>query len=194
MLRSCRMQSIAAYRIYEEKKKTSYKEQDKEKIAEYIDKIKDIPSDRLVYIDETGVDSYVYRQRAWSRRGTYIYEKINGRRYKRVGIAAALCCGKIIEPMQYDGTMDGELFEAWFKKFLCPSFERGKVLIMDNAAFHRQQRLECIAEAFGHRIIFLPPYSPDLNPIEQYWAAFKKRLQKIMRSVKTFDEAIMLSL
>lgn len=96
--------------------------------------------------------------------------------------------------MQYDGTMDGEQFEAWFKKFLCPSLERGKVLIMDNAAFHRKQRLECIAEAFGHRVIFLPPYSPDLNPIEQYWAAFKKRLQKIMRSVKTFDEAIMLSL
>ena len=80
------------------------------------------------------------------------------------------------------------------KKILCPSLERGKVLIMDNAAFHRKQRLECIAEAFGHRVIFLPPYSPDLNPIEQYWAAFKKRLQKIMRSVKTFDEAIMLSL
>ena len=72
------MQSIAAYRIYEEKKKTSYIEQDKEKAAEYIDKIKDIPSDRLVCIDETGVDGYVYRQRAWSRRGTYIYEKSTG--------------------------------------------------------------------------------------------------------------------
>ena len=65
---------------------------------------------------------------------------------------------------------------------------------MDNAAFHRKGRLECIAKALGHMVIFLPPYSPDLNPIEQYWAAFKKRLQKIMHSVKTLDEATMLSL
>ena len=120
------MQSIAAYRIYEEKKKTSYREQDKEKVAEYIDKIKDIPSDRLVYIDETGIDGYVYRPRAWSRRRKKINEKISGHRYKCTGIGAALCCGKIHEPMQYDGTMDGELFEAWFKKFLCPSLERAR--------------------------------------------------------------------
>ncbi len=75
-----------------------------------------------------------------------------------------------------------------------PLLGAGKALIMDNAAFHRKKRLECIVETFGHRVIFLPPYSPDLNPIEQYWAAFKKRLQKIMHSVNTLDEAIMLSL
>ena len=74
------------------------------------------PPDKLVYIDETGIDSYVHRPYAWARRGSVVYEKISGRRYKRVGIAAALCCGKIIEPMQYDGTMNSELFESWFKR------------------------------------------------------------------------------
>lgn len=91
-----------------------------------------------------------------------------------------MCCGKIITPVQYSGTMDGELFEAWFQKFLCPALERGKILIMDNASFHRKKRLEHIADIFGHRIIFLPPYSPELNPIENYWAAMKKRLCSFM--------------
>lgn len=99
MLRSCRIQSIAAYRICEEKSRKPHLKNRTKKVAEYIDKIKDIPFDRLVYIDETGIDGYVYRPRAWSRRGRYIYEKINGHRYKRTGIAAALCCGQIVEPM-----------------------------------------------------------------------------------------------
>lgn len=180
--------------VIREKKKTSYKEQDRQKVAEYNEKIRAIPSDKLVYIDETGIDSYVHRPYAWARRGFVVYEKISGRRYKRAGIVAALCCGKIIEPIQYDGTMNSELFESWFKQILCPSLERGKVLIMDNAAFHRKKHLECIAEAFGHILIFLPPYSPELNPIEHFWAVLKKRLQKVISETNSFDEAVVLCL
>ena len=82
---------------YTNKKNTTYKEQDGQKVAEYIEKIATIPQDRLVYIDETGIDRYMYRARAWSRRGRRVHEKIRGRRYMRAGIAAALCCGKIVE-------------------------------------------------------------------------------------------------
>ena len=81
-------------------------------------------------------------------------------------MAAALCCGKIVEPMQYDGTMDSMLFEEWFRKLLCPALERGKVFIMDNAAFHRKAVLERIAADFGHRVIFLPPYSPEYTALK----------------------------
>ena len=120
------MQSFEENRLYKEKKKTIYKEQDKQKVEEYINKISAIPNDRLVYLDETGIDSYMYRPRAWSRKGRYIYEKISGCRYRRVGIAAALCEGNIVEPMQYDGTMDAHLFETWFQKLLCPFLGRAK--------------------------------------------------------------------
>ena len=184
------MQSFEENRLYEEKKKTSYKEQDKQKVEEYINKISAIPKDRLVYLDETGIDSYMYRPRAWSRKGRYIYEKISGRRYRRVGVVAALCEGNIVEPMQYDGTMDSRLFETWFQKLLCPAFTRGKVFIMDNAAFHRKKKLEGIAGSFGHQIIFLPPYSPELNPIEHFWAVLKKRLQNAMTYMSSLDDAI----
>lgn len=176
------------------KKETTFKEQDSQKVEEYKDKIKHIPSDAIVYIDETGIDGYIYRPRAWARRGIPVYEKISGRRYKRVGIAAALCCGKIIEPMQYDGTMDSELFEAWFRKSLCPALEQGKVFIMDNAAFHRKVHLERIAAAFGHMVIFLPPYSPELNPIEKHWSALKKRLRSVMKCTDSIDNAIVFCL
>ena len=143
-----------------------------------------------MYLDETSIDSYMYSPRAWSRKGRYIYEKISGRRYRRVGIAAALCGGNIVEPMQYDGTMDGHLFETWFQKLLCPAFAPGKVFIIDNAAFHRQKKLADIAEPFGHQIIFLPPYSPELNPIEHFWAVLKKSLQNAMTYMPSLDDAI----
>lgn len=159
-----------------------------------MDEIRCIPSERLVYIDETGIDSYIYRTHAWSRKGKCIYEKICGRKYKRVGIVAGLCYGEIIEPMQYDGTINSEVFEEWFSKFLCPSVERGKVSLMDNAAFHRKKNLESIVESFGHRIIFHLPYSPEFNPIEYLWAALKKRLQKVIDRVRSFDEALALYL
>ena len=110
------------------KKKTTYKEQDKQKVEEYINKIGAIHKDRLVYLDETGIDSYMYRPRAWSYKGRYIYEKLSGLRYRRVGTAAALCGGNIVEPMQYDETMDAYLFETCFQKLLCHAFDPGKVL------------------------------------------------------------------
>lgn len=69
--------------------------------------------------------------------------------------------------MQYEGTVDGELFEKWLRKFLCPSLESGSTLIMDNASFHSKNEVEDIASSFGHRVISLPPYSPELNPIER---------------------------
>ena len=184
------MQSFEENRLYEEKKKTTYKEQNHHKVDEYINKISAIPKDRLEYLDETGIDNYMYRPRAWSRKGRYIYENISGRRYRRVGIVAALCEGNMVEPMQYDGTMDGHLFEAWFQKLLCPAFARGKVFIMDNAAFHRKKKLKDIAESFGHQIIFLLPYSPELNPIEHFWAVLKKRLQNAMTYMSSLDDAI----
>ncbi|OUO94700.1 hypothetical protein B5F39_02195 [Cloacibacillus sp. An23] len=62
--------------------------------------------------------------------------------------------------------------------------------IMDNAAFHRKVHLERIAAAFGHMVIFLPPYSPELNPIEKHWSALKKRLRGVMKCMDSIDNAI----
>ena len=96
--------------------------------------------------------------------------------------------------MQYEGTIDGELFEEWLRKFLCPSLESGSTLIMDNASFHSKKKVESIASSFGHRVIFLPPYSPELNPIERCWAVLKKMLKGVVDSVTSFDDALRICL
>jgi len=105
---------------------------------------------------------------------------VSGKKFKRTGIVAAKMQDRIIEPLQYDGTMESLLFETWFKTRLLPSLPHCTTLVMDNASFHRKNELIPLAEAAGHSIIFLPPYSPELNAIEKHWSWLKRRLQKIL--------------
>jgi len=147
-------------------------------------------SDRpTVYVDECGVDTYLYREHARSVRGAPVLGGVCGRKHKRVGIVAAQVAGRVLAPCQYDGTMDSGLFEAWFSEWLLPVLPEKSVIVMDNASFHRKGRLRLMAEAAGHSVLFLPPYSPELNPIENFWAWLKRRLRKILPDYSTFDDA-----
>ena len=115
---------------------------------------------------------------------------MNGRKYKRVGIVAAKLGKKIVAPLEYSGTMDSILFEKWFGEQLVPALSKETVIVMDNAAFHRKKQLSSIAEDNGCHLIFLPPYSPELNSIEKFWSWLKRHLRKIIRLFDTFDEAL----
>lgn len=159
-------------------------------MTEYLGKINEVGSESIAYVDETGIDEYMYRERAWSRKGTRVRDRISGRKYKRTGLAAALCRGRITDPMQYNGTMNSELFEAWLRDSLCPALPECSTIVMDNASFHRKAKVEEIVCEFGHKVIFLPPYSPELNPIERYWSSLKKRLRSVMQRMQSLDEAI----
>ena len=86
--------------------------------------------------------------------------RVNGKKYKRVGIVAAKLSTRIIEPLQYSGTMDCVLFETWFEKRLLPALPPNTTIVMDRASFHRKSRLIPLAEKLKHRIVFLSPYSP----------------------------------
>lgn len=96
--------------------------------------------------------------------------------------------------MQYEGTIDGELFEEWRRKFLCPALEYGSTQIMDNVSFHSKKKVKDIASSFGHRVIFFPPYSPELTHIERCWAALKKTLKGVIDSVASIDDALRICL
>ena len=170
-----------------------YREQCPEKVAIYLEQISNIPPDKIVYIDETGIDIYMHREYARCERGKSITGVISGRKFKRCGIVAAQMDSRIIEPLQYEGTMDSALFELWFETRLLPSLPKGTTIVMDNAAFHRKSRLPLLAHAHGHRIVFLPPYSPELNPIENFWSWLKRHLKKILPYCKSFDEALCLA-
>jgi transposase len=143
-----------------------------------------------VYVDETGIDQYIYRPYARAQRGVQVYGKISGRKYERTSIVAGQRERCIVAPLQYNGTMDGVLFEFWFREMLLPSLKAGSVIVLDNARFHRKSVLHELARQENCQVLFLPPYSPDLNPIEHFWARLKKRLRKILPDFDSLDDAI----
>ena len=97
-----------------------------------------------VYIDETGFDTYFYREYGRSLKGQLIRGKVSGRRYQRISLVAGLTNGELIAPMTYEETMTSDFFEAWFQKFLLPTLSTPSVIIMDNARFHRMGKLELL--------------------------------------------------
>ena len=138
-----------------------------------------------------GIDQYLYRPYARSSRGIPVYGKISGRKYERTSFVAAKCEKRIVAPLQYSGTMDSVLFNFWFQTMLLPSLKIGSVIIMDNARFHQKNVLCELAEKAHCYVLFLPPYSPDLNPIEHFWAWLKARLRKILPYFASLDDAVM---
>ena len=141
-------------------------------------------------MDECGIDTYLYREYGYAPRGQQVFDRVSGRKYKRCGIVAAKMADKILAPLQYSGTMDSELFEFWFSNQLLPSLDKDAVIVMDNASFHSKKRLISVAQNAGCRLLFLPPYSPELNPIENFWAWLKRSLCKILPSASSFDDAL----
>lgn len=175
---------------YPQKKATGYREQDEKKVAAYQAEIRVYPKEKIVYVDECGIDTYLYREYGYATRGQKVFSRISGRKYKRCGIVAAQMDGRILAPLQYDGTMDRSLFEFWFASQLLPSLEKGCVIVMDNASFHCKTRLFSAAHEAGIDLIFLPPYSPELNPIEHFWAWLKRQLRKILPFYPSFGDAL----
>jgi transposase len=140
-------------------------------------------------IDETGTNQYLYREYAYAPRGEKVTGKVKGKKYERLSMVAGKIGDKIIGRCEYTGTMTSKLFELWFVRVLLPLLSAGSVIRMDNASFHRKKVLKRLAEAVGCRIIFFPPYSPDLNPIEKVWANFKKFLKHYLSNYSNVSEA-----
>jgi transposase len=107
-------------------------------------------------------------------RGVKVEATKRGRKFRRLNVIAAEIVRQDgvsgLAPACYTGATTAELFETWFEFFLLPELEVGSVIIMDNASFHRKKALSIIAEQRGFSLLFLPPYSPDFNRIEQLWA------------------------
>jgi len=148
------------------------------------------PPEDIAYIDESGATEYYDREYGLAPRGEKVYGEVSGKRYKRTNIVSAQCGIEKISPFIYDWGTNAVWFEVWFEWHLCPNLSQGKVIVMDNALFHRKPALGKIAAFYGLRIIWLPPYSPDLNPIEHLWANLKKWLKSFASSFSSIQDAI----
>ena len=92
--------------------------------------------------------------------------------------------------MCFQGTCNTELFNTWLKQVLIPELKPGQVLILDNASFHKSEISRKLVEAAGCKLLFLPPYSPDLNPIEKYWANLKVKVRESLSQFTKFTDAL----
>jgi transposase len=149
-----------------------------------------LEADSLVYVDECGIEQYLYREYARAVRGEKIIAKISGKKFKRTNLVAGICQRQWVAPMQYVGTTDSCLFEYWFEHCLLKSVKENSTIILDNATFHLKSTLPKLAKKHECHVLFLPPYSPELNPIENKWAWLKRKLREILRDHDSLDDAL----
>jgi transposase len=158
------------------KKEVNYKQRCEQKRALFTEDIKGISPENLVYIDETGVDNNLSKLRGWALKGFKSFTEALGFRTKRITLIGGYCYGtkELVAPMEYDGYTNSDIFLSWVELALCKELKPNQVVIMDNASFHKSAKVKELIELVGCRLIYLPPYSPDLNPIEHVWANLKR--------------------
>ena len=133
---------------------------------------------RLVFIDETWAKTNMTRTHGRSPRGERLVAKVPHGRWRTMTFVAALRCDAITAPLVLDQPINGEWFLAYVEQALVPTLRPGDVVVMDNLGSHKGKAVrQAIRKARAH-LIFLPPYSPDLNPIEQVFAKLKALLRK----------------
>ena len=152
----------------------------------------EIDINKIHYVDETGSDNKTVTTHGWSLKGEKSYSEQLAFYTERTNILAAYRYHdkELIAPFEYKGSTDYHLFSGWFEQCLCPELKPGDYVIMDNASFHKGDDIIGIAKKYQINIIYLPAYSPDLNPIEKFWANFKRNLRKVVKKYKSFKDSI----
>ena len=146
----------------------------------------DLDPERLVFVDETGASTKMARLRGRAPRGERCRSGVPHGHWKTTTFTAGLRLSGFTAPMVLDGPMRGEAFRAWTEQLLAPTLSSGDVVIMDNLPAHRVAGVREAIEEKGARLLFLPPYSPDFNPIENAFAKLKALLRKA--AARTIDD------
>lgn len=174
-----------------EKKSKTYSERSEEKRQAYLEKIKTIDASKIVYIDESGMNDNDFYPYAYSKVGNRHYASHPGHYKKRISMIGGLCVDSFQAPFMFEGHCNTSIFEMYVEKVLCPTLTPGLTVIIDNASFHKSKKIKNLIENSMCQLIYLPPYSPDLNPIEHYWHKIKTAIRKIMRDTKDILENAM---
>ena len=132
----------------------------------------------FVFVDETGIATTLTRRYGRCRGGKRLVDAVPYGPWKTTTFVAGLRQDGVVAPLVLDGPMTGEMFCASVEQMLAPSLEPGAVVVMDNFQAHKVAGVEAAIRAVGASLLYLPPYSPDLNPIEQLFAKFKALLRK----------------
>lgn len=156
--------------------------------ADYLERISGLDHRKFIFVDESGCDKRIgSRRRGWSPRGITAAHVARHRRGNRYHVLPAYTVHGIIYSWVFQGTMNSARFEAFIAKLLCLR-EPGAVLVMNNASFHHSEQIRAMCTKAGVILLYLPPYSPDLNPIEEYSSDFKGFIKKNWQKWETNQE------
>jgi transposase len=133
---------------------------------------------RLVFIDETWTKTNMGPLRGWAPRGQRLRAHVPFGHWKTMTFLAALRCDRIDAPFVLDGPINGESFKAYVEQMLVPTLASGDIVVMDNLGSHKSKSVRDAIRGAGAKLFFLPPYSPDLNPIEQMFSKLKHLMRK----------------
>ncbi len=145
----------------------------------------------MIYLDESGVSTQMTRTRARAERGQRIHDTVPGGHWKMLTILGAMDHNGMLATLAIEAATDGELFLGYLDQVLCPKLRAGHVVVMDNLGAHKVDGVRTRIEACGASLLYLPPYSPDLNPIEKAWSKLKTGMRATgARTVEALQQAI----
>jgi transposase len=185
----CGILRAGEYGYNKKKKQFTYSEKSEEKRDEYISQIKRVPEEKRVYLDESGINTFLQREYARAPRGVIIEDVKRGVKFERFNVIGAQCNENYYAVECYKQNTNSEFFEAWFELSLLEEIPKGTTIILDNASFHREKVLRKLARGKA-RLLFLPPYSPDYNPIEKTWANMKRFVSNNIKDYQSLDSAV----
>lgn len=145
----------------------------------------DLDPDRLVFVDESWASTNMARRYGRCRRGERLRMSVPHGHWKTTTFIAGLRNTGIVAPFVIDCPVNRDVFETWLERVLVPDLHAGDVVVMDNLASHKGPRVRALIEAAGAELRYLPPYSPDFNPIENAFAKLKALLRK--ESARTIE-------
>jgi transposase len=162
-----------------------------ERRQEFLKIIGRIDLQRLVYLDESGITTTMTRLYGRAPAGRRIHEATPQSHWTVVTLIGALRVSGMVAPMTVEAATDGDVFLAYVEYFLCPALRPGDVVVMDNLSAHKVDGVRQLIEKAGAELLYLPPYSPALNPIEKAWSKIKQILRAAKaRTTESLDHTI----
>lgn len=148
-----------------------------------------------MFLDESGVTTEMTRRYAWASRSERVSEAVPAGHWRTLTVLAALTTAGVLASMTVESPTDGDVFLAFLEQVLMPRLEPGHVVVLDNLSAHKVEGVRQLIESRGAQLLYLPPYSPDFNPIEQAWSKLKQLLRGLKaRVLEQLEPAIAQSL
>jgi transposase len=180
------VENAAAAGVAIQKKSSRAAEQDRPDIAQqrlaWQSSQPSVDPERLVFVDETGLKTDISRLRGWAAGGARLVEATPGGHWRTSTLVQAVALDGTRAAMVLDGPLNSLCFAGFCQHFLAPALQPGDLVVLDNLSSHKSSAATAAIEAAGARLIYLPPYSPDLNPIENLFSKIKQLIRRFRPS------------